>query len=547
VTVRWWTDAPEAPRVFPSPFDELGPHPIARRAALELQDELRRGLIAPGVPTDLLHGPMGGKMFGVLVVRDASGRFGFLRAFSATLAGTWDVEGYAPPLFERARRAEVEPAGELAVKRIHAVVTALAEHPLRRDMQDEQRKMQARHAEESEGLVRRHRENRAARHARRAGIESNGAAALQALDQESRADKAERRRLEDRHTAERTALEARRGPLERRLRAAERLRLWTSRRTMQAIFDTYRLSSLSGRTSWLRDLWPDAPPAGAGDCAGAKLLGAATRLGLVPVAMAEFWWGTPPPSGGRVAGAFHPACREKCGPLLPFLLHGLEVAPPRRFLPPAVVPFPPGLIHEDAHLVVLEKPEGLLSVPGRVVAPDAQTLLRQRYPGLRLAHRLDMDTSGLMVAARDEATYVLLQRMFLDRRIEKRYVALLDGVVPGDAGLIELPMRGDPADRPRQVVDPIEGKPSATRWEVLERHGPRTLVALWPLTGRTHQLRVHAAHPAGLNAPVVGDRLYGREGARLMLHAEALAFAHPMTGERLTFERPALREPPPDV
>ncbi len=539
MTVRWWTDAPEAPYTFPSPFDELGPHPVARRAALELQDELRRGLIAPGVPTDLLRGPMGGKMFGVLVVRDGAGKLGVLRAFSATLAGTWNVEGYAPPMFDRARRAEVEPAGEAAVKRIHAVATAMAGHPPLLELREASRTLDERHVAASEALAASHRANRSARHDRRATTSAEDRTTLHALEQESRRDKAERRRMEAQHEAEREAMATQLRPFERRVRAAERLRTWTSRRVMRALFDTYVVSSFDGRSQTLRSLWRDEPPAGAGDCAGAKLLAEANRTALVPVAMAEFWWGAPPPSGGRVEGAFYPSCREKCGPLLPFLMEGLEVAPPRSFAPPTRTHSPLRIVHEDAHIVVVDKPAGLLSVAGKVDAPDAEAMLRASYPWARLAHRLDLDTSGLLLAALDEATYARLQRMFLERTIEKRYVALLDGIVTGDEGRIELPMRGDQTDRPRQIVDAVHGKVAATRWQVLERRDGTTRVALWPLTGRTHQLRVHAAHPEGLNAPVVGDRLYGREGPRLMLHAAALAFAHPSKGERLAFECPA--------
>jgi tRNA pseudouridine32 synthase/23S rRNA pseudouridine746 synthase len=539
VTVSWWPDTPETPGTFPSPFDELGPHPLARRAAVALMDELRGGRIAPGLSTDLLYGPMGGKMFGVLVVRDAMGQLGVLRAFSATLAGTWDVEGYAPPLFDLPRRAAVEPAGEAAVKRIHAAATSLAGSPERLAAQAAYQAMTMRHTAEAERLAACHRENRATRHARRSSLDADAHQALHALDQESRRDKAERRRVDESHEAERRATELQLRPLERRLRAAERLRTWTSRRVMRALFDTYVVPGIDGRTTPLRALWKDEPPAGAGDCAGAKLLAFANRLGLVPVAMAEFWWGAPPAAGGRTEGTFHPACREKCGPLLPFMLQGLEVAPPRRFSPATTAPPPFRILHEDARLVVFEKPEGLLSVPGKVDVPDAQSLLRQRFPNLRLAHRLDLDTSGLMLAARDEETYVALQRMFLERTVEKRYVALLEGVVTGDGGDIALPIRGDPSDRPRQIVDPVHGKASLTRWKLLEQRAEQTLVALWPLTGRTHQLRVHAAHPAGLGAPIAGDRLYGHDGPRLMLHAEALSFTHPMTGERMSFKAKA--------
>jgi tRNA pseudouridine32 synthase/23S rRNA pseudouridine746 synthase len=281
---------------------------------------------------------------------------------------------------------------------------------------------------------------------------------------------------------------------------------------------------------------PETPPGGAGDCAGPKLLAAAYRLGLRPLVMAELWLG--PPAGGRMPGTFYPACRKKCGKVLPFMLEGLDVEPA-----PLFGADPPGdglqVVWEDAQLVVIDKPVGLLAVPGRHARLRDSVLarLRARDPGAQVVHRLDLDTSGLMLAARNLAAQAALQRQFAERSIDKRYIAWLEGDVAGEAGVIELPLRVDVDDRPRQIHDPLLGKPARTTWRVLERRGGRTRVALEPHTGRTHQLRVHAA--LGLGAPVVGDRLYGRDDARLLLHAESLAFTHPTTGERITLTSPA--------
>ena len=225
------------------------------------------------------------------------------------------------------------------------------------------------------------------------------------------------------------------------------------------------------------------------------------------------------------------------------MLEGLSVTPPRSFSPPPPPSQPLSIVFEDAWLVVLDKPEGLLSVPGKDASVDSVLArLRARYPhatGPLLVHRLDLDTSGLLVAALDARTHAALQRQFLHREVHKRYVAWVEGPVPGERGTIDLPLRVDLNDRPRQIHDPVHGKPARTEWWVLERLGGRTRVAFSPLTGRTHQLRVHAANPLGLGAPIVGDRLYGHPDARLMLHAEALTFTHPQTGERVSFERPA--------
>lgn len=555
---RWVTffeprpDPREVPEAFPSPFGEPDPHALARRAAEALQAEFRAGLIAPGLPASTLEGPEGGKMFGVLVVQAPDGRLGYLRSFSGMLDGRWEVPGFVPPLFDREARARVEAPGEATVKGLSARVEAFGRSDELLSVRAAHEAMEARHAEERAAMRARHDANKQRRHARRAELTASQAlteearrAALHALDQESRGDKAERRRAEAAQEEERRALESKRARLERRLRALERLRRIFCRALMRRIHDTYVLSNARGERRALRALFATGePPSGAADCAGPKLLAQAFALGLRPLALAELWWGAPPSSGGRVAGAFYAACKEKCAPLLPFMLEGLRVSPPRTFTPPSVVAEELPIVFEDAWVVVVDKPHGLLSVPGKDASVTDSVLarLRARYPhatGPLLVHRLDLDTSGLLVAALDARTYTALQRQFIRREVHKRYVALLEGRVHAERGTIDFPMRVDPHDRPRQIHDPVHGKPAVTEWRVLERRGERTRVALFPLTGRTHQLRVHAAHPLGLGAPIVGDRLYGHEDVRLHLHAESLAFTHPRTGQRLAFERPA--------
>ncbi|WNG48220.1 RluA family pseudouridine synthase [Archangium minus] len=542
----------DVPEAFPSPFDELGPHALARRAAEMMQAELRRGFVAPGVPTSTLDGPEGGKMFGVLVVQAPDGRIGFLRAFSSMLAGQWELEGFVPPLFHREARARVEPAGEAVVKQLFARAEELRTSPELVSLRSAHEAQEARHAEERAALRARHEERRKRRHARRAEIMASDALseagkreALHALDQESRGDKAELRRLEATQEEEQRALVPKRARLERRLRALERLRRIVCRALMKRIHDAYVVPNARGERRPLRALFaPGEPPSGAADCAAPKLLAHALTHGLRPLALAEFWWGAPPSAGGRAAGAFYGACRDKCGPLLPFMLEGLRISSPRIFSPPAAVAKDLAIVFEDAWIVVVDKPHGLLSVPGKDVSVTDSVLarLRARYPhatGPLLVHRLDLDTSGLLVAALDLRTHAALQRQFVHREVQKRYVAWIAGHVRGEQGTIDFPMRVDLEDRPRQIHDPVHGKPAITRWQVLERKGERTRVAFFPLTGRTHQLRVHAAHPLGLGAPIVGDRLYGHPDDRLMLHAESLSFQHPETGQPVSFERPA--------
>ena len=292
------------------------------------------------------------------------------------------------------------------------------------------------------------------------------------------------------------------------------------------------------------------PPSGAGECCAPKLLQAAFLQGLEPVELAEFWVGAPPKNEIRQEGAFYAPCSGRCVPILRHMLEGLEIEHLRLdigdFSKPEVV-------YEDDDLMVVNKPSGLLSVPGKGEELSIESYFRfqvSNFKFLKAVHRLDQDTSGLLVLAKNEATYKTLQAYFQRRDILKRYEAVCKGLqVTGDGlreGTISLPLLPNPYDRPRQMVDKEHGKPAITRYVIREKREDGTvLVDFYPLTGRTHQLRVHAAHPEGLNAPIVGDRLYnGANGdaslndandARLMLHAAEIEFLHPVTGEKMHF------------
>lgn len=321
---------------------------------------------------------------------------------------------------------------------------------------------------------------------------------------------------------------------QRRKQLSEELQLW--------LFRQYRMLNARGEEKDLVEIWRDyhrsprlqerfpLPPGGSGDCCAPKLLQYAYQHNLCPVAIAEFWYGESPRGEIRHHGQYYPACRGKCLPILTFMLQGLEVA--EAHASPVAAPT---VLYEDETILVIDKPSGLLSVPGRIEVPSVQSLLEAKYGDIFMPHRLDMDTSGLMVIARHEKAYKQLQQQFYARTIEKRYEALLEGIVEG-SGTISLALRPDPLDRPRQVVDPLHGKPSVTDYEVLGTENGRTLVSLTPHTGHTHQLRVHCAHPDGLGVPIVGDNLYGQKHRRLCLHACHLTFTHPVTGERMTFE-----------
>ena len=281
------------------------------------------------------------------------------------------------------------------------------------------------------------------------------------------------------------------------------------------------------------------PPAGAGECAAPKLLQYAYKHQLKPIAMAEFWWGDSPKAEIRHHGYYYPACKGKCGPILGHMLQGLEVEE-NPLLKKHYHEMPLEIVYEDNYLVVINKPAGMLSVPGKGEIDSVYQHIKILYPdatGPLIVHRLDMATSGVLLIAKNKEVHQHLQAQFKNRMIKKRYIALLDGKISSKEGTIILPLRMDPLDRPRQVVDHEHGKTAITQYQVLNEQEGNTLIAFYPLTGRTHQLRVHAAHPEGLHCPIRGDELYGQKADRLYLHAESLEFVHPVTKEIIFVEK----------
>ena len=314
---------------------------------------------------------------------------------------------------------------------------------------------------------------------------------------------------------------------------SQELQLW--------LFHQYQLLNAHGETKDLVDIWQSyysrpkllqkfpLPPGGTGDCCAPKLLQYAYQHGLKPVCMAEFWWGAPTKEELRQHLNYYPACRGKCKPILTWMLQGLDVDPDPETLGLQHLEIP--TVYEDNDLLVIDKPSGILSVPGRIEDYSVETVMRERYPDSIVAHRLDMGTSGLLIVAKNGEAYRILQQQFIHHEVKKKYLALLEQ--PGQGtGVISLPLRPDPMNRPRQVVDMLHGKRAVTRYEYISDR----LVALWPETGRTHQLRIHCAHPDGLANPIVGDELYGTRDKRLCLHAAEIWFRHPVTGSEMHFE-----------
>jgi tRNA pseudouridine32 synthase / 23S rRNA pseudouridine746 synthase len=499
-------------------------------------------------PALVLEG--GGKMFGVLLARDSSGAMQTLHAFSGMLDGGFEHEGFVPPVFDARARASIEGPGLREVQRLDAIIHSQCVEA------GELAALDAAHAQAREAMRVRHATNKRDRHARRAANVSQlqvssdalrrvGSSATPPVDlaltlaQESRADKAQARRLEDAHEAARAPFARVLLAHERRRSAAKRVRRMLSADLMRRIHGTYVLTNSRGESRALRSLFPAEPPSGAGECAAPKLLAAAFARGLTPVALREVFIGSPTATSDRRSGHTYPPCK-KCEPILAFMSEGLSLDIEQRPRP-AFSDAPLVVLYEDAHLLVVDKPAGLLSVPGKASADSALArlrLMRPKSPELMLAHRLDLETSGVLIAAKGRHTYVALQRAFAERQISKTYVAWVDGVVANVSGRIDLALRPDVEDRPRQIHDPVHGKLAHTTYRVLDRADKYTKLELTPLTGRTHQLRVHSAHPLGLFSPIVGDRLYGRADTRLFLHAESVKLTHPHTHETIEIRSP---------
>ncbi|MEZ9700653.1 pseudouridine synthase [Vibrio sp. 10N.261.46.E12] len=280
---------------------------------------------------------------------------------------------------------------------------------------------------------------------------------------------------------------------------------------------------------------------GSGDCCLPKLLNFAFEYGFKPLALSEFWWGLPPTDIIRQHGNLYPVCQSKSFEILEHQLNGIELEDNPLIVNPAVgKSF--DIVYEDDEIVVVNKPEEFLSVPGKFIEDSIYTRIKARYPdatGPLIIHRLDMSTSGLLILALTAESNKHIQKQFIDRTVEKRYTALLDGEVTGESGDISLPLRGDITDRPRQLVCHQHGRNAETHWQVVGAHNGKTKVHLYPRTGRTHQLRVHCAHPQGLGVPIRGDDLYGYKRERLHLHAGYLKLIHPTTGEWMEFEVPS--------
>lgn len=527
------TDIPK-PEKFTYPFC-YEPHPLCLLAAREVQRYITENKMCGGDSGE-------GKMFGVLVVEDKNGETGYLAAYSGLLNGKNDWEFFVPPVYNSQC-----PDGHF--KRKEMEITALnREIGLLEGNKDFAEAIQVveRMKAEGERAVNCHKEAMAAAKAARDEKRRNMAAVTHEEEtemvRESQFMKAELKRIKRHYGDMVAAAEKKYGMLRERISCLKKQRKDMSDALQEWLFRQYILLNARGEARNINDIFIEqtghTPPAGTGDCCAPKLLQHAFSHGLRPVCMAEFWWGAPPNNKLRRQGYFYPSCSGKCKPLLAHMLKGLEVdADPMATGNGAE----PEIVYEDRYIIVVNKPAGYLSVPGRSAMPSVQSFVTEHCPdanGPIIVHRLDMATSGLMVMAKDKETHRLLQEQFKARTVKKRYAAVLDGTWHGpEHGTISLPMRPDMLDRPRQTIDYANGKAAVTEYQITGTSENRTYIHLFPHTGRTHQLRVHCAHKDGLGLPIIGDTLYGKKADRLYLHAERLEFTHPVTLNRMAFER----------
>lgn len=536
------------PEKFTFPF-YYEPHELSILASHELQSYLE-------TQTNFEHnfglrenqeGLVIGKMFGVLVCENSNGELGYLWAFSGKLANGNHHEYFVPTIFDMLQKDGFYKIEEETVNVINREIERLeqSENYLKaiefiktinlqaeKDIQNQKERIKSEKINRDEKRL----------------------IAEQTLDFESY--KAVQKELSEASKQESILLkqmtkywniqkENAKNELDilvSEIVVLKELRKQKSSTLQQKLFDAYSFLNQFGERKSIGEIFNNNPPAGAGECAAPKLLHYAFENKLKPIAMAEFWWGKAPNSEIRKHKQFYPACKSKCEPILmTHMLQGLDME---------TNPFEENpaegkdikIVYEDEVLLVVSKPAEFLSVPGKKIQDSVYQRIKELYPeatGPLIVHRLDMSTSGLLLIAKDEETYVKLQSQFIKRTIKKRYVALLDGVLKEKQGFIDLPLRVDLDDRPRQLVCYEHGKQAQTKWEVIEVKDNQTRVYFYPISGRTHQLRVHASHEMGLKTPIIGDDLYGKKSNRLHLHAEQLIFTHPVTKEILTIKEAA--------
>lgn len=487
-----------------------------------------------------------GKMFGVLVVRNQQDELGYLCAFSGKLANKNIFPNFVPPIFDM-----LDPDGFF-----------LREETYLNNINTELEQLEA-----SEAFL-----SLSAAFAADELEETNQIALLKTQLKEGKSERKKirisqktilsppefelleadlvKQSLRDKHEFGLKMMQLEQDKIKKHqeyFKIADRIQFLKEERKdfssnlQQRLFDQYNFLNKDGKLKSVSAIFAQTnllkPPAAAGDCAAPKLLQYAFQNDLTPVCMAEFWWGESPKSEIRKHSQFYPSCTGKCEPILKHMLEGIELDPNPLLNNPALHKTLE-IMYQDEDMVVVNKPADFLSVPGIHIQDSVYTRIQEMIPDLSgpiIIHRLDMATSGILVLAKHKEAHKILQEQFINRTVQKRYLALLEGEIDQDEGYIEFPIRVDLDDRPRQVVCYEYGKMAKTYFKVLEKSQGRTRIHYWPITGRTHQLRMHSSHHLGLNCPIVGDDLYGQKDSRLHLHAEYLELKHPKTGKTMRF------------
>ena len=557
----------DIPERMNNPLD-YQPHPLCIAVCKELQAYLAER-------EDWKEEIDKGKMFGVLIVENAkpepgASEIGYLAAYSGQIGGRNDWDDFVPAVFDYLQPDGYFKTHETEISDINQRIKQLEgnEHikeakSLILQLQEERKQTIAAYQEKMK-------EAKAKRDARRKTGNLTPEEEAEMV-KESQFMKAELRRLK-KSLSEKTTLETEYEAYQADILRLKQLRKTLSDALQQWLFSQFRMQNHEGEMKDLLEIFRDAalrdypqatlatsriaalkmvPPAGSGECCEPKLLQYAYLHGYRPLQMAMFWWGESPKEEIRHHLQFYPACNGKCKPILHWML------PDRVFDSKIAEKQALEILYEDDQLAVIHKPSGLLSVPGKDSSqPSVYSIMRKKYPAASsplIVHRLDMATSGLMIIAKTDFAYHRLQKEFLHHRVQKKYIAIIgckdqeacdkiwDSSIASGKQKISLPLMPDYLDRPRQIVNHEQGKEAITEYEVLDRIDATHLrLALYPKTGRTHQLRVHCAHHEGLNAPILGDPLYGNEKAsRLHLHAEEITFEHPLTGKEINIKREA--------
>ncbi len=534
------------PEKFTFPF-YYKPHPLAKIATKEVQEYLENQTDFKhnfGLSEDNTTLPIG-KMFGVLVVKNSKNEIGYLTAFSGKLADKSLPDKFVPPVFNMRSYGSFYLKGEEEITEMNHRLSFLEQNEnyihLKNSLQNITKSINDDLEKEKEKLKRYKKERKARKKTGKSTLNKSDFKLLEKkLIQESFNNQFYYKELEEYYKNKVARKRKELAAFDDEVASIKKERKEKSNYLQQTLFSKYAFLNHKKESRSLLDIFNNPaikPPAGSGDCSAPKLLQHAFLNDLTPICMAEFWWGISPNSAIRKHKNFYPACQGRCKPILTHMLGGIEMDE-NLLLENLAENQELEIVYEDNVLLIVNKPSEFLSVPGKNISDSVYTRIKEKYPkatGPLIVHRIDMSTSGILLLTKTKEAHKVLQSQFIKRTIKKRYVALLDGDLTENSGTIKLPLRVDLDDRPRQLVDFEYGKNAETNWQIIKKENGKTKVYFYPITGRTHQLRVHAAHKDGLNTPIVGDDLYGKKENRLHLHAEFIEFSHPETNKIMSF------------